>query len=308
VLAFLGAGYTHLDGRYKETVARGLEWLIQQQRPDGGVFSKETEPTRGPRIYAHGIATIALCEALGMTHDPALERPAAAAIRFILQAQDPKFGGWRYTKSPDQPQWVRESDTSVSGWQLMALRSAELAGLQVPKGAYQRVGKWLDVAALDGGAKYCYSPFVKPSPENPGPDQASLAMTAEGLLMRLLLGWDRNIPQLAKGLEFLGQFPPMIHSPASSARDAYYWYYATQVFFHVQGQPWESWNRQMQAALLPSQAKEGDLAGSWDPLVPVPDRWAHAGGRIYVTTLHLLMLEVYYRHLPLFETLVAGKD
>ncbi len=82
-------------------------------------------------------------------------------------------------------------------------------------------------------------------------------MTAEGLLMRLLLGWDRNIPQLAKGLEFLGQFPPMIHSPASSARDAYYWYYATQVFFHVQGQPWESWNRQMQAALHRPRRKGG---------------------------------------------------
>lgn len=303
ILAFLGAGYTHLDGKYAATVAKGLDWLISAQKADGSLFDEETEPQRGPRMYAHGIASIALCEALGMTGDEALKPYAEKAIGFILAAQDPQYGGWRYTKHPQQTVWVKESDTSVSGWQLLALKSAELAGLTVPPSSYRRVEKWLAVAALDGGAKYCYSPFVKPSPETPHPQEANLAMTAEGLLMRLLLGWNRQTPQLLRGVEFLASSLPEVDLRNPQARDAYYWYYATQVMFYVHGSAWERWNKQMQQALLPSQEKEGPFAGSWHPAEPVPDRWAHAGGRIYVTTLHLLMLEVYYRHLPLFKEL-----
>jgi len=306
ILAFLGAGYTHLEGKYQSQVTRGLEWLLQIQQADGSLFSPETEPTRGPRMYAHGIATIALCEAYGMTQDLALKAPAEKAIQFILQAQDPRFGGWRYTKHPDRSDWVKESDTSVSGWQLLALRSAQLAGLSVPPESLAKVNKWLDIASLEQGAKYCYSPFVQPTPESPDPRQPSLAMTAEGLLMRLILGWNRNVPQLQEGAKFLtGNLPVMdVRSPGQ--RDAYYWYYATQVLFHLQGDFWQRWNQKMQEVLLPTQLAEGPFEGSWDPLQPVPDRWAHAGGRIYVTALHLLMLEVYYRHLPLFENLASG--
>ena len=306
ILAFLGAGYTHLEGQYQSQVTRGLEWLLQVQQPDGSLFSPETEPARGPRMYAHGIATIALCEAYGMTQDPPLKAPAEKAVQFILQAQDPRFGGWRYTKHPDRSDWVKESDTSVSGWQLLALRSAQLAGLSVPRESLAKVNKWLDVASLEQGAKYCYSPFVQPTPESPDPRQPSLAMTAEGLLMRLLLGWNRNIPQLQEGAKFLTVNPPVMDVRSPAERDAYYWYYATQVLFHLQGDWWQRWNQKMQEVLLPTQLAEGPFEGSWDPLYPVPDRWAHAGGRIYVTALHLLMLEVYYRHLPLFENLASG--
>jgi len=308
ILAFLGAGHSHLEGKYQSQVARGLEWLLQLQQADGSLFSVETEPTRGPRMYAHGIATIALCEAYGMTQDLLLKTPTEKAVQFILLAQDPKNGGWRYTKHPDRDEWVRESDTSVSGWQLLALRSAQLAGISVPPESFLRASKWLDVASLEQGAKYCYNPFMQPTPESPDPRQASLAMTAEGLLMRLFLGWNRNVPQLHEGAKFLAANLPEMDVRAPQQRDAYYWYYATQVFFHLQGDYWQIWNQRMQQTLLPTQEAEGPFEGSWDPVQPVPDRWAHAGGRIYVTTLHLLMLEVYYRHLPLFEDLILKSE
>ncbi len=300
ILAFLGAGYTHLDGQYARTVAKGLNWLLQRQKADGSIFDEETEPLRGPRMYAHGIAAIAMCEAYGMSSDESLREPAREAIRFIVSAQDPQFGGWRYTRHPDHPTWVKESDTSVSGWQLLALKSAELAGLSVSPHVFSQVERWLNVAAIDKGSKYCYNPFVKPSPESPFPNRANLAMSAEGLLMRLLLGWSRHTPQVVEGVAYLAGSPPEINPRNPEARDAYFWYYATQVLFHIGGEPWENWNKQMQGALLPAQEKSGPFAGSWDPVRPVPDRWAHAGGRIYVTALHLLILEVYYRHLPLF--------
>ena len=76
-------------------------------------------------MYGHGLASIALCEAYGMTKDTGLAEPAQHAVNFIVYAQDPVGGGWRYT--PHQP-----GDTSVLGWQLMALKSAHMAYLNVP--------------------------------------------------------------------------------------------------------------------------------------------------------------------------------
>ena len=89
----------------------------------------------------------------------------------------------------------------------------------------------------------------------------------------------------------------------NSSRDCYYWYYATQVMFQMQGEHWTAWNDRLHPLLESSQVDTGPLAGSWHPDRPVRDRWAHAGGRHYVTALNVLMLEVYYRHLPLYQTL-----
>ena len=134
----------------------------------------------------------------------------------------------------------------------------------------------------------------------------NLPMTAEGLLMRLYLGWDRDQIAMIRGADYLKQNLPQLGSRDESLRDAYYWYYATQVMFQMQGDHWNAWNGRMRPLLETTQVQRGPLSGSWHPNEPVPDRWAHAGGRVYVTALNLLMLEVYYRHLPLFRTLAGG--
>ena len=299
LLAFLGAGYTHVDNKYLAVVRKGVDWLLENQQPNGQLFSRETDVDRAGRIYGHGIAAIALCEAYGMTKDPRLREPATGAIEFIQFAQHPTEGGWRYTKDDLEETWRKESDTSVSGWQLMALKSAQMAGLEVPQEAMDRVRHWLDLAQSDGGARYVYNP-------NGITDQqrsASPAMTAEGLLMRMYLGWDRNSPALARGADFLKENLPDVGTAASPLRDSYYWYYATQVMFQMQGDYWTAWNNRLRPMLEESQVEGGPLAGSWHPDHPVLDRWAHSGGRHYITTLNLLMLEVYYRHLPLFKSL-----
>jgi hypothetical protein len=71
--------------------------------------------------------------------------------------------------------------------------------------------------------------------------------------------------------------------------------------FHMGGDYWRQWNGRLHPLLLETQETEGRLAGSWDPLRPLPDRWGAQAGRLYVTTMNLLSLEVYYRHLPLYE-------
>jgi hypothetical protein len=115
-------------------------------------------------------------------------------------------------------------------------------------------------------------------------------------------GLSRDDAAMKSAAEYLLQYPPQMGTRRSPQRDAYYWYYATQVMFHMGGKYWESWNRELTPTLLDSQITTGPRAGSWDPLTPVPDRWSQHAGRLYVTTMNLLNLEVYYRHLPIYET------
>jgi hypothetical protein len=276
LLAFLGAGYTHQSGKYQDVVDRGVKWLLQHQKPDGDLFADELEFVW---LYSHGMASIALCEAYGMTKDAALKEPAQRALNFIVASQHPDFGGWRY-----RPRF--ESDTSVSGWQLMALKSGEMSGLVVPKETYAGVSRWLaSVQSKESPGQFSYHPTQEVSP----------TMTAEGLLMRQYLGAKRNDAQLIAGANFL-----QTRLPDFGQRDSYYWYYATQVMFHMQGEHWSAWNNSLRDTLVETQAKTGPSTGSWDPALPTPEKWSNAGGRHYVTCLNLLMLEVYYRHLPLY--------
>jgi hypothetical protein len=214
-----------------------------------------------------------------------------------VAAQSPEEGGWRY--SPRQG-----SDTSVSGWQVMALKSGELAGLRVPSDTYRRLTRWLDHAQGAGGdpSRYAYRPLSTQAHQH----DPSRVMTAEALLMRQYLGWKRDNPNMIAGANWLHENLPEFGADAAhpvAERDAYYWYYATQVMFQMQGGYWRDWNARLRPLLLDSQTTSGPLAGSWDPQRPVPDRWGHLGGRLYVTALDLLMLEVYYRHLPIYQTL-----
>ncbi|HEX4130739.1 MAG TPA: hypothetical protein VHZ24_11910 [Pirellulales bacterium] len=299
LLAFLGAGYTHTDGKYQSVVAGGLDDLTGHQKPDGDLFVPQDEQSNvNVWLYSHGIASIALCEAYGMTRDVRLREPAQRALEFIVYAQHPTEGGWRY--SPQQG-----SDTSVSGWQVMALKSGELAGLSVPSETYAKVIRWLDAAQGAGGnpARYAYRPNSRFTNQR----EPSRVMTAEALLMRQYLGWRRDNENMIAGADWLRgdlpQFGTVTRETPAGLRDAYYWYYATQVMFQMQGNYWEQWNQHLRALLVDSQEQSGGLAGSWHPLRPVPDRWGSEGGRLYVTALHLLMLEVYYRHLPIYQTL-----
>ena len=124
-------------------------------------------------------------------------------------------------------------------------------------------------------------------------------MTSVGLLMKLYTGWDRTNRRMLAGADHL-----LTRLPDDSTvelRDTYYWYYATQVLNHVGGDRWKKWNDKLEPLLIKSQVQNGTMAGSWDPYYPVADRWGSFGGRIYVTAMNLLNLEVEYRKLPLYE-------
>jgi hypothetical protein len=158
-----------------------------------------------------------------------------------------------------------------------------MAGLEIPLPTFEKVTAFIDSVSLEDGTRYVYQP---------GHPIRDPAMTAEALLCRQYLGWSRDDPRLNKGVEHL------LENPISQDKqNVYYWYYATQVLHHMEGESWRRWNEVMRQHLPRTQLKTGPEAGSWEPLL---DEWGGTGGRLYVTCLSTYMLEVYYRHLPIY--------
>jgi hypothetical protein len=297
LLAFQGAGYNHREHKYADVVRAAVEYLLKYQKEDGDLFLPlDDQSNRSVWLYSHALATLALCEAYGMTQDPDLREPVQRAMDFCVASQHPDRGGWRYS-----PQYG--SDTSVTGWMMMALKSGELAGLEVPQETYGLIRKWLDRAQGSSTEKhlYRYNPYAPDTDAQRHGRVPSKTMTAVGLLMRLYLGWDQETPAMVRGADYLAENLPAIGTLSDPQRDTYYWYYATQVMYHMGGDHWQRWNGRLHPMLVESQVREGSMAGSWDPRDPIPDRWGPHAGRLYVTTMNLLSLEVYYRHLPLYK-------
>ncbi len=297
LLAFQGAGYSHREHKYVDVVNGGVRYLLANQKEDGDLFiPMDDESNRSVRFYSHSIALLALCESYGMTQDPELREPIQKAIDFLLEAQHPERGGWRYSAQYG-------SDMSVTGWAMMALKSGQLANLDVPEKCFTGIRRWLDKCQGSGSEPhlYRYNPYAPNTEEQRHGRTPNKTMTSVGLLLRLYLDWRRDNEHMINGAKHLSENLPAIGSSRNPQRDTYYWYYATQVMFHMGGDYWKAWNGRLHPLLVNTQIKRGSMAGSWDPRNPVPDRWAPHAGRLYVTTINLLSLEVYYRHLPLYE-------
>ena len=280
LLALQGAGHTHQGGEHQAVVARGWKKLLAGQQRNGS-FDVGRLPAQH-ELYSHAQATIALCELFGMTRDAELAEPAERALAYCLAAQGPN-GGWRYEPGKD-------GDMSVTGWYMMALKSAEMAGMEVPTEALERIGGFLDLVATQEGQRYGYRRDTLLRDASP----VTAAVSAEGLLCRQYLGWERDDPRIIAGLDMIMEEKPL---DFAGDKDVYAWYYITQVAHHAQGRPWARWNTRLRAELPAQQLATGREKGSWDPKL---DRWGSIGGRLFVTCFSTWMLEVYYRHLPLY--------
>jgi hypothetical protein len=282
VLAFLGAGYTHEEGEYADNVARAVRWLIDQQRDDGYLGG---QATYYDQMYCHGIATYALAEAYGMQTDPThfteLRDAVSRGIWYIAQTQNAD-GGWRYRVGASL------SDMSMFGWQLMALKSAELAGIATPAKTRSGMIQFLrDRGRGQSGGLAGYKADDEPTP----------AMTAEALFCKQMYGLRRSSLASQEAVEYLQRNPPALSKP-----NEYYWYYGTLAMFQHGGPQWDAWNGSARDTLLRLQRRGGPNGGSWDPVGP----WGSVGGRIYSTAVSTLCLEVYYRFLPLHQ--VGGAE
>ena len=211
---------------------RGWTWLLKQQDADGSFFH---DGGMNHRYYTQGQCAIALCELYAMTKDDKLREPAERAIRYLLDSQSP-MGGWKY-----QPRV--NSDVSVTGWVVMALQSARMAGIEVPPEHFQRVERFLDQVAQEDGSRYPYELGRMATP----------AMTAEALLCRQYLGWARDDPRLVRGVDWITSPDNLINYDTN--RNVYFWYYATQVAHHMEGEYWKRWNAVMRQAVPEQQSQ-----------------------------------------------------
>jgi len=270
LLCYYGWGIKHKDAtRHARAQNKALEWLLKQQKEDGDLRGNQ-----GGRMYCHGIAAIALCEAYGLTKDPQLRGPAERAIDFILKAQHTE-GGWRY--SPGQ-----RGDLSVSGWQYMAIHSARMAELTVPDAAFMNARRFFaTVAGGKSGGRYGYE----------GRGNGKPAMTATGMFMRQL---DLTPPTAANQMESADYIKS--HMLKANRVDFYYDYYATLALYQHQGPVWKEWNKNLKEIYVTLQVASGAHKGSWEP----KGEHVGQGGRVLATGLAVLSLEVYYRLLPMY--------
>ena len=277
LLPFLGRGYTHRDGKFKAIVENGIAYLAGLSVEGNGKVYREAGT-----MYSQGLAGIALSECYAMTQDSRLAGPTQAALTFIMQAQDPAGGGWRY--SPRQP-----GDTSAVGWQIIALKSGNMANLNVNPLTVKKAVAFLNSVESQKGARYGYTDNSRFSP----------GLTAVGLLCRMYLGWKKDNPALKDGVAYLARTGP--------TPDLYYDYYATQIMHHMEGDAWIAWNTKMKAMLLKAQSTKDHETGSWFDGVDGghgPD----AAGRLYCTALSTMILEVYYRHLPIYGNASVNEE
>jgi hypothetical protein len=292
LLAFLGAGHTHKQGAFKETVKEGLKALHDLQGPEGR-FGPESPD--GVWMYDHAICTQAAVEAYGLSGRSALLEPMAAkAVEYLLSCRNPGKG-WRYGRKPG------DSDTSCTAWAVSALAAAKLAGLAVPDEAVSGALAWFDSVTDKTVWRTGYI-----SPGDSGARTAEMvdrfvpneAMTAAAMFSRILLLREKaaDLPSLDGGAALLLASPPRWDVKAG-AIDYYYWYWGTLAAFQMGNLVWKQWNTAMKNALVPTQKREGCENGSWDPVDP----WGATGGRVYATALNTLTLEVYYRFGKLME-------
>lgn len=299
LLPFLGHGNTQQSGEFTEVVSKGLQWLRAIQDPETGDFhDMRREEGREAAFYAHSMATIAVCEALALTQDEQLRPAAERGAKYLLMAQHPDKGGWKFRPISK----VMDGDLSVTGWALMALHSARMAGIDIPYDDFVRASGFLDSVKVKGLPRYKFDVITPDS-------QASPAMTAEALLCRQWFGWPRDFPEMVGGVKYItsDEFLP---SWSDGKRNVYAWYYTSQVLHNLGGDDWKRWNKAVRDVVVRSQvtggsAKKGmDTRGSWNPVSPsgAQREYADKGGRLYVTAMCLLILETPYRHQPIYAS------
>jgi hypothetical protein len=296
LLAFLGAGHTEKVGKFRDNVRRAEAWLMKQQKPSGIIAERTSGGGSASAGYNHAVAGLALAEAYGMARSPEIKLAAQKAVDYTIKKHQVPYGGWRYDAR-------QAADTSVTGWFVMQLKSAKVAGLRVDGSGFQGASNFLNkVTNKQGRSWYGASGHNRPTP----------SMTSVALVCRQFMGTPSSNPLLKGGAAYLKEnLPDWNRANTASASVGtgdlgfYYWYYGTLSMFQQGGEEWKAWNKSMKRVLLDNQCKGGpmdgsinDKDGSWDPNGSYIDKY---GGRVFTTALGALSLEVYYRYLPMYS-------
>jgi len=300
LLAFLGEGHTWLDRGKNDrptkiggVVDRGVRWLLQNQDEQNGRFG----PAQGNFMYNHGLATLAIVEAAGLSGDPHLRKAAQKGIDLIIRTQNDKLGGWKY-----KDEISGNPDTSVSAWQIQALLAAREIGLDVKPEALKLSHEFLkSVTEPSGLVRYDLK------------DKAAYSPSGVALMLRRWLGEKDTSPLRALTRKTLSSLPRAEKGWGSSWRgtdknvdhdrrartfDPYAWYFGTYGAFFQGGDAWREWHlgpasqtRDVRIGLVPALLFLQDSNGAWR----ANDNWTCTVGEVYSTALCIMCLQVYYR-------------
>lgn len=301
LLAFTANGLDHKYGDYRSTVRNAIIYLRKVQDNDGCFGPKDEDQF----VYNHAIAATALAETYGLSSDPVLKLVVEKSVEFILSAQNPGLG-WRYGVKPAQ------TDSSVTGWMLLALHSAKEAGIavdttKVHEGAF----KWLDTVTVQDGDKRWRTGY-----DSPGSNNARLRSAAEydnnptmdgihGAVRILAAKTEGADAKLADFEKSITENPPKWEH---KKLDYYYWFWAAMFMQQRSGKARDAWWESAAEVLtkhqrgwheLDTKAERTTAAklaehGSWDAV----DAWSMAGGRVYATAMGALTLSMPWRFAP----------
>ena len=302
LLAFLGNGHTTNKGDFRKQVSDGINWLKSVQDSSTGLYGEEVGNST---LYNHSIASMAMGEAYYFSKSPLLKRPMNKGASLILNSQNP-YNAWRYSLEPDG-----DNDSSITGWMVFALKTADDGGFPVGKEVYRGAKEWFDTMTDKGTGRTGYAfgdgggPGGRPSRIKAYierfPPEESEALTAVSLLCRIFMTDTDQVKRwkdhedfeiLDKQAKLLANKLPVWDEEGGTC-DMYYWYYGTFAMNQWGGNEWKAWKKAIEKALLPNQRQDkGNFKGSWDPAGP----WGEDGGRVYSTAICALILEVYYRY------------
>lgn len=266
LLAFMSNGHVPNQGDHGKVVAAGVRHLLASAREDGYIVG-----ARGGNMYCHGMAALALTQVYGMTGDEDVKKVTKKAIDLIIKTQNNE-GGWRYDPSPTG------ADISVTIMQVMALRGAKDAGLQVPDKVMADSIKYINKCYDNRTGGYKYQPY------SAGP---GYARTAAGVCVLQLCG-EYEAESIKKSVDYLERL---------GDDRGHYWYghyYAAHAFNQVGGKQWEDYYKKMRDKLLAPNYQQAN--GSWyDP------RLEAAYGAPYQTAIAVLILSVPTHYLPIYQ-------
>jgi len=296
LLCFLGHGETPQTSHdFGVVVTNAINALVAESALHHGRLSGFDTFAGNSPAYEHGMATYAMCEAYTMTKDEKLVPIIQAAVNYIIRGQRPD-GGWAYgyDLSPDVPGGQIKSDTSVSGWQIQALKAAHLTGIP---GMDNLVHPALDLAMKN------IDRVFNPKDGSFGYRKAGdrpYSLTGVGVLSKLFwLG--RADHAVHEGIKNIESKDLRYDGPECNL---YAWYYDTQACYQAQEGAWSWWKDRFQGQLTGKQGPDG----SWMPTGGLEiggdgkegnyAKEVTGDGPLYRTTLCCLMLEVFYRYLP----------
>jgi hypothetical protein len=267
LVTFLSCGHLPDEGEHGKTVTAGVNYLLNNIRADG------TFQPIGHYMYGHGIASIALAEVYGQTKDPRVRPKLEQVIRTIIQSQNHE-GGWRYNPRPN------DADISVSVLQVVALRAAKNAGLDIPQVTIDRAVKYVHACydRREGGFTY------QPNNRRPG-----YARTAAAIYSLQVCG-QYNDPHVAAGADFL------FRNRGEREWFTYGNFYAAPAMYMIGGNTWETYYNQMKTILLSATRQQGDMI-YWEP------RWdgGRGVGTTFCTAVYTMILAMPYHYLPLYQ-------